>query len=327
MDVENVKELISIIVPVYKVEEYLDRCVQSIINQTYKNLEIMLVDDGSPDNCPNKCDNWARVDSRIKVIHKANGGISDARNAGMKAATGDYISFIDSDDWIHEQFYEILLDIMHNSNADIAGCKIKTAYEYGEDSKISHYNVKEYNVHEAMKAVIEEKIPVPVWCKIYKREVIQNELFDVGKCHEDVFWTYRAYGNCRKAVAVDAEMYYYFQRKGSIMGEAFSEKRLDALEAMEKRCRYIEKKVPELSDLALIKYMELCMYQYQTVCRDKPLDIADEIKMKIIGRVKSEKHRFRELRQLSVKERMWMRLFSMLPDLTCRARNKLRIGV
>ena len=110
-------------------EKYLPKCIESIINQTYKNLEIILVDDGSPDNCGEICDKYALKDSRIKVIHKENGGLSDARNAGLDIATGDYVSFIDSDDYIHEKFYEILLNLITSNNADIAQCEFLKVYE------------------------------------------------------------------------------------------------------------------------------------------------------------------------------------------------------
>lgn len=118
-------DLISVIVPIYKVEAYLNRCVESIVRQTYTELEIILVDDGSPDGCPALCDEWAGKDKRIKVIHKSNGGLSDARNAGMRAAEGNYISFVDSDDWIAPEFYRLLLEAMRETGSDIAACKIQ----------------------------------------------------------------------------------------------------------------------------------------------------------------------------------------------------------
>ena len=121
--------LISVIVPVYKAEKYLDKCVQSIVNQTYKNLEIILVDDGSPDNCPEMCDEWAKKDSRIKVIHKENGGVSSARNAGLDNSFGDYIGFVDSDDFIENDFYECLYDNLVENGADISFCTFKTLDE------------------------------------------------------------------------------------------------------------------------------------------------------------------------------------------------------
>ena len=122
-------ELISIVVPVYKVEPYLDKCVSSIVNQTYKNLEIILVDDGSPDNCPVMCDAWAEKDNRIRVIHKPNGGLSDARNAGMSAATGELIAFVDSDDWIAPDMYEKLYHRLTEDGSDIAACGVQMVWE------------------------------------------------------------------------------------------------------------------------------------------------------------------------------------------------------
>ena len=119
---EGNQSLISVIVPVYKVEQYLDKCVESIVNQTYRNLEIILVDDGSPDNCPAMCDGWAKRDYRIKVIHKANGGLSDARNAGIAVASGEFIGFVDSDDWVAPFFYERLISILIDNDCDISAC-------------------------------------------------------------------------------------------------------------------------------------------------------------------------------------------------------------
>ena len=121
--------LISVIVPIYNVEKYLQKCVDSIINQTYKNLEIILVDDGSPDNCPKMCDDYAEKDSRIKVVHKENGGLSDARNVGMEVATGEYVSFIDSDDYISLDFYETLLETIVDNDSDVVECGVVKFYE------------------------------------------------------------------------------------------------------------------------------------------------------------------------------------------------------
>ena len=140
--------LISVIVPIYKVEEYLDRCVESLINQTYKNLEIILVDDGSPDNCPQMCEAWAQKDSRIKVVHKENGGLSDARNAGFEVATGDIISFIDSDDWIEPEMFETMLSQMEKDDSDIVSCGVNWVEENGSVIRtvtVSEDSVLEYD--------------------------------------------------------------------------------------------------------------------------------------------------------------------------------------
>ena len=138
-------ELITVIVPVYKVEKYLDRCVQSIVDQTYTNLEIILVDDGSPDNCPKMCDEWAKKDKRIKVIHKQNGGLSDARNAGLEKAKGKYVGFVDSDDYISPIMYEKLYKCIIDNQADMAMCGFSTVDEKGKVTYINELNLPNCN--------------------------------------------------------------------------------------------------------------------------------------------------------------------------------------
>ena len=153
------EELISVIVPIYKVEDYLDRCIQSLVNQTYKNLEIILVDDGSPDDCPRICDEWEKRDQRIKVIHKENGGLSDARNAGMKVMVGAYVSYIDSDDWIAQDMYQKMINAIKKNNADICECAFErtSGIEKKEDKECGN---KEsiMDMQNALMAVVEEKI-------------------------------------------------------------------------------------------------------------------------------------------------------------------------
>ena len=181
--------LISVIVPIYKVEEYLDRCVESIVNQTYKNLEIILVDDGSPDNCPQMCDFWAEKDSRIKVVHKENGGLSDARNAGMPFAIGDVVSFIDSDDWVELDMFEKMLSRMQKDNSDIVSCGVKWVEEDGTVIRDVTVNANEVlDTHSAMKELINDnKFKQHVWNKLYKYELIKGIPFEKGRYHEDVF--------------------------------------------------------------------------------------------------------------------------------------------
>ena len=147
--------LISVIVPIYNVEKYLDRCVESIINQTYKNLEIILVDDGSPDNCTQMCDDYAKKDSRIRVVHKENGGLSDARNAGMEVATGEYVSFIDSDDYISLDFYETLFQTMIDNDSDIVECSVVKFYENGKfDEYSDDQMIKNFNTVDGLEGLI-----------------------------------------------------------------------------------------------------------------------------------------------------------------------------
>ena len=181
--------VISIIVPVYKVEKQLNKCIESILNQTFKDYELILVDDGSPDNCGHICDEYEKKDSRIKVIHKKNGGLSDARNAGLDIALGKYIGFVDSDDIIHPQMYEKLYNCINKSNLDIVQCKFKrfkSIEEININISDSELNFKEYNSQDAIIDLIDNnKINVNAWNKLYKRELFQNERYPKGKIHED----------------------------------------------------------------------------------------------------------------------------------------------
>lgn len=261
--------LISVIVPIYNVEKCLARCVDSIVNQTYKNLEIILVDDGSPDRCPQMCDDYAEKDSRIKVLHKKNGGLSDARNAGMAVATGEYISFIDSDDYVSDDFFECLLDVVNKENSDIAECSVVKFYEDNRFDEFSDdLSVKTYDTQDAMSALIAENpFHQYVWNKLYKTELVKDIPYAVGKLNEDEFWTYQVFGRANKVSKLNKTMYYYFQRNSSIMGVGYNIRRLDALEGKANRQKYIENNFPELSTQAKIDLYGSCMFAYQSVLK------------------------------------------------------------
>ena len=233
-------DLISVIVPVYKVGEYLNNCVESIVNQTYKNIEIILVDDGSPDNCPHLCDEWAEKDSRIRVIHKENGGLSDARNAGMKVATGEYIAFVDSDDLIEKEFLKNLYTAIMKYDCDFSGCKYRKCESHCliNDNKADFHGIV-YDTISGLRALIDEQIHQVVWNKLYKKDLIECIGFEKGKYHEDEFWSYQVFARCKKYVEIDYEGYNYLQREASIMGEKYSLKRLHAIEAKTTRQSFL----------------------------------------------------------------------------------------
>lgn len=230
--------LVSVIVPVYKVEDYLERCVNSIRSQTYRNLEIILVDDGSPDNCGRICDFYAKADSRVKVIHKPNGGLSDARNAGIECATGEYIAFIDSDDWIDEDMIELLYKMIIKHNADIAECSYRNVYDDSieEETNSTGEQIVGDNVF-ALEKMLEWKYFKPVvWNKLYRYSVIGDVRYPVGKIHEDEFTTYKYMYAAHKLVYVDVSKYNYKRgRKNSITGAVFTEQGFDACEAYRER--------------------------------------------------------------------------------------------
>ncbi len=212
--------LISVIVPIYNVEKYLDRCIDSILGQTYNNLEIILVDDGSPDNCGTICDKYATQDSRIKVLHIKNGGVSNARNIGIEASKGEYIGFVDADDVIFSTMYECLLSAIIKDDADIVQCNYCYLFEDGHvesaKSKVSNKIIK--STDEAKQALINDLIYPSVATKLFKREVIGDKRFNTTlKVAEDRLFVYECCCKSSKVLLIDNVLYYYFQRKNSAM--------------------------------------------------------------------------------------------------------------
>lgn len=316
--------LISVIVPIYNVEEYLDRCVESIVNQTYKNLEIILVDDGSPDNCPKMCDSWSEKDNRIKVVHKENGGLSDARNAGMPFATGEIISFIDSDDWIELDMFERMLSRMQKDNSDMVSCGVKWVEEDGSLIRDVTSENEVLDTMIAMKELLNDrKLKQHVWNKIYKYDLIKDIPFEKGKYHEDVFWSYQIVGRAKKVSVVKESFYNYVQRSNSIMGEGFSAKRLDALDANKLRCEYMKEHLPELYDNALYVYIGSCHYQLQCAVKaNQPKEVIDNI----LDRT-SYRKTGHPTRGIPLKQKLWYYLFTFFPMSTCKLRNRLGKGI
>lgn len=239
--------LISVIVPIYKVENYLKRCIDSILHQTYRNLEIILVDDGSPDNCGETCDKYKKLDNRIKVIHKINGGLSDARNVGLKVATGDYISFIDSDDWIDLNYFKILFEIATINQSDLVICNYEITSEYNlqkinhiwNSSKIINYsNLEALNQYYGRKATVF----ITAWGKLYKAKLLKNIEFPIGRIHEDEFIIYQLLYRSQKVTYIDIPIYYYFQREDSITGKKTHNEKgyVDYFQALDERILFYE---------------------------------------------------------------------------------------
>ena len=314
-------DLISVIVPVYKVEKYLDKCVQSIVNQTYKNLEIILVDDGSPDNCGAMCDAWAEKDSRIKVIHKENGGLSDARNAGMAVAAGDWIAFVDSDDWIGPEMYEILLNAAIENEADITACDIHLV-ENGQPLDITTPSGKVYclTAEEAIGELIQGGgVRAVAWNKLYKRHLLNAELFPVGKSHEDEFFTYRILAKAEKILHIENKLYYYLQRQGSIM-QTFNFRRLDCLDAYLERLEFFRSHYPDLYRKDKLEFSMSCAAYYRQVLMLCETD-AQQYKKKIVQCRRKVHFSLKELRSASIKQRIYIFGTRCCMDVFCRLLN------
>lgn len=282
-------ELISVVVPVYKVEKYLDKCVESIVAQTYNKLEIILVDDGSPDKCPVICDEWAEKDSRIVVIHQQNAGLSEARNAGVRAASGRYIGFVDSDDYIAHNMYETLYSVIKKYDADIAVCNFSYLDEYGNpvDENIKSPIKNELlNKEQAFQKLDMRNTNywyyVTAWNKLYKKEILEKVAFRVGKIHEDEFSIHHFFDAASKIITIDDSLYFYIQHKGSIMTATFTQKRFNIIEAYFERYNFFCKKnYIKLADTTLILIYAILL-QFMTIREVRSYKKDLEIWVKII---------------------------------------------
>lgn len=223
---------VSVIVPIYNVEDYLKCCVDSIVNQTYKNLEIILVDDGSPDNCGKMCDDFAKQDDRIKVIHKENGGLSDARNAGLDVASGDLIAFVDSDDYIDLNMVEVLVEALEKNDADISMCRYSKVYPDVETEDIGDNTESVFLKTDGLKEYLLARFVDPfVWNKLYRKEIIDNIRFVKGVLGEDNEFNYKVFLNSEKSVLIQKPLYKYRQeRPGAITESSYiSEKKIHSI--------------------------------------------------------------------------------------------------
>lgn len=258
--------LISLIIPVYKVEGYLERCIRSVIAQTYQNLEIILVDDGSPDRCGGICDRFAQEDIRVKVYHKANGGLSDARNYGMAHSSGAFVSFIDADDYVAPNYIAYLFDLLMKYHADISCCCMDQTMEntsaYGTNLSIPSEQL--LSGAEACQALFGNLYDVLVTAagKLYKREIVQKYPFPVGRKHEDEATTCRYYYAAGGVAVGNQYLYAYYQNPGSIMhtrGDSFNE---DLIWALRHRAEFFgEQNEPELEKAAWNMLVQHCLYE------------------------------------------------------------------
>lgn len=257
---------ISVIVPIYKAESFLSECINSIVNQSFRDIEIVLVDDGSPDNCPKICDEYAEKDSRIVVIHQKNGGISAARNAGIEAAKGKYISFCDSDDFFDEDFLSTLYSVMKERNADIVTCRFKGIYPDRTVVKSNTGNIIEYTNLEAMDELffgegpmpeVRLKINVVSWNKLYTKELFDNIRFPVGEMNDDVGTAYKLVHAAKKIVYIDKPLYNYRMTEESATRGGFNEHKFEILKTLRTQMEYFKSN-------SLMKYYEIAEANYYT---------------------------------------------------------------
>lgn len=262
------KPLLSIIVPVYDVERYLPKCMDSILAQTFTDFELILVDDGSPDNCPALCDAAAAKDARIRVIHQKNGGLSAARNAGLDAARGAWIGFVDSDDYIAPEMYEAMYHAVQSTGADLALCDYAEVDEAGAPCQSMHIRLekKDFTGRDLLKNATDSMIQ-PAWNKLFRRDVFAQLRYPEGKLNEDLFLIPEICLNTQKAVVVPKALYYYVQRGGSIMNGNKTLRHFDAAEAAQ---RYWDCLVENAAYDALANAAKFTMGSVSRVYRQLP---------------------------------------------------------
>lgn len=269
------ESLVSVIIPVYKVEKYLNKCVDSVLNQTYKNLEIILVDDGSPDGCPKMCDEFADKDKRIKVIHKKNGGLSDARNAGIETATGKYLTFIDSDDFIINTMIEEMYSVMTKHDCDIAMCNWQQIKEGCGHESAGDGKTVLFRDNEVFELLFNKRVPLimTAWGKLYKKDIFNEIRYPKGKIHEDEFVIHKILNLAKKVCYIDKKFYCNLYRESSITGQGFSLKRLDGVEAKKQRLEFVKNNRIDYYQQALEQYLKsiiinFCMLRKYKLSKD-----------------------------------------------------------
>lgn len=273
----EVNPLISVVIPIYNVENYLHKCVDSIINQTYTNLEIILVDDGSPDNCGKICDEYEKKDSRIKVIHKINGGLSDARNAGIDIANGKYISFIDSDDYVDQDYIEFLYNQILKYRTSISICSHRVLYDTG---KVIEKQTSEFSVLDSKKVLerilYDEGIDLSAWAKLYDINLFKDIRYPKGRLYEDSATTYLLIDKCDKIAIASESKYNYMIRRNSITNNKFTTKKMDLIISTEEMANYIVKKYPDLKVAADRRVMYSYLSTLSQLANDKDSHLNEE---------------------------------------------------
>ena len=316
----QMEKLVSVIVAVYNIEEYLPRCVDSILAQTYRNLEIILVDDGSKDQSGSICDSYAEKDRRIKVIHKKNGGLSDARNAGMDAATGEYIGFVDGDDWIEPDMYRAMYFACEKEKAQTAVCRYKQITKSGIIDGSAGNSVS-LSRDEALEIYVcgDERYLIynSVWSKLFARDLVEGMRFPVGKNSEDIMFTTRAFCRMERLVYLDEAYYnYVLDRAGSIMNKKLHERRFnDEIPFWKEQTAYLrEIGMEEASEKAFYHFCRRMLF-YFVEFKDKKMKTSAREAVKIL---KSDKEKIKAIYQkefAAAGDKARMKLFLLNSDL------------
>lgn len=308
--------LISIIVPVYGVEKYLTQCVQSLINQTYKNLEIILVDDGSPDNSGALCDELAKTDTRIKVIHRPNGGLSAARNDGLAIASGEMLGFVDSDDYIDNDMYHYLYSLLSKYDADISVCAFrKFSEESGVLQKENAEEITSYSNKQAMKLLLEDELIGSHPCnKLFKRSIFGDLKFPEGRVYEDIALMHRVFAQANTVACSTKMEYNYLIRGNSTSYTQTAKWGYSLFKAFQDRCEFICEEYPEFSDIAIEKAIGVALgsfIHWAHFKRDAQLRAWEK---ETLGFMRNNRTEIKNCRNISSRRRKDAQLMVLCPD-------------
>lgn len=302
--------------PVYKVEKYLDNCVQSVLAQSYSNWELLLVDNASPDRCPELCDNYAKKDARIKAFHVTeNRGVSSGRNKGVEEATGEFITFLDSDDTFHPDFLKEMLGLCVTNNAGMSQCAHIRGDNYQFPDFTQKEEVKLFDNHEVF---ISETTNIVVWGKLYHRSIAKDILFPYGKFYEDDHTTWKYYFKAKKIAVTNQPLYYYYINQESTMVQLTKQPSLSYVEAYEDRIAFFKEK--EMQDLVDCSNLQLCKSFALTY--HNPLHTPDQ-RDYIRKRFHESWIELRGSKYIKLKYKVLFQMFDIMPRLATFLANKL----
>lgn len=306
--------LISIIVPIYNVEKYLAKCIESILNQTYTNFELILVDDGSPDNCGKICDSYKEKDSRIIVVHKKNGGLSSARNVGIDIAKGEYIGFVDSDDYIEPYMYEELLNAVLRDKCKLSVCNINYVFEDGKViPKVKNESNQIYDFEQAILEMNTYRMfDMGAWSKLYHHSLFDEIRFPEGKLSEDFYIMYKIFDKAQRVSYVAKPCYNYLQRQNSIT----KNKKInhDFADAAYEQMIYLDKKYPKLEVVAHTSYASSILTVYDFYLKNK-VKCSCETRKQFICIIKENMKFIKKADYLSNAKKIQFRLFVVCPSM------------
>lgn len=313
---------ISVIIPVYKVEPYLSHCIQSVINQTHQNIEIILVDDGSPDACGKICDDYSEKDSRIHVFHQRNQGLSAARNKGLMYATGKYFAFVDSDDFIHPRMLETLLELCITKECDIAQCGFETGISSCFSTRRNHIKVQTCASEDAFRS---RTLKVMSWGKLYRRDLYDGIQFPENKVNEDEFVTYKLVYKAKKIVFTNEILYYYFQNQNGIIRRNNTFVNLDVIDAYRERLNYFQNfKEYALKELTHREFAIRLILLYGRCYRNRSISQNLLQAKYLLDIFRNNLRKIMNMDNISFKYKVFFRIYSICPHTVIAILNKIK---